>query len=116
VDYAIKTPRIQRHRFMRELLALSRQVTASVFTRTVERALRYRIVHIRTLHRIAWFCMSQGEDGLPCVDIDESYHQRPAYQEGCLTDEPDLTIYDGEDDDDVDSDGNHNQESEDNDG
>jgi hypothetical protein len=28
------------------------------------------------------------------VDVDDSYHERPAYQEGCLTDEPDLSIYD----------------------
>ena len=26
--------------------------------------------------------------------MDDSYHERPAYQEGCLTDEPDLSIYD----------------------
>jgi len=26
--------------------------------------------------------------------VDESFRQRPAYQEGCLTDEPDLSIYD----------------------
>ena len=28
------------------------------------------------------------------MDVDDSYHERPAYQEGCLTDEPDLSIYD----------------------
>ena len=45
--------------------------------------------------------MSQGEQRLPKADVDESFRQRPAYQEGCLTDEPDLSIYDqtvGEDD------------------
>ena len=26
--------------------------------------------------------------------MDEDFQQRPAYQEGCLTDEPDLSIYD----------------------
>jgi hypothetical protein len=39
--------------------------------------------------------MSQGEEQRFEVDVDDSYHQRPAYQEGCLTDEPDLSIYDG---------------------
>ena len=49
-----------------------------------------------TLQPIAWFCMSQGqaEECLPWADMDESFRQRPAYQEGYLTDEPDLSIYD----------------------
>jgi len=57
----------------------------------VERARRYGVVHRETLHRIAWFCLSQGEHPLPEVEVDESYRQRPAYEEGCLTDEPDLS-------------------------
>ena len=51
-------------------------------------------MHLKTLERIAWFCMSQGEGYLPDVDVDESFRQRPAYREGCLTDEPDLSMYD----------------------
>jgi len=94
VDYALQTPGIQRHRFLRELLALSRKVTATVFVAALSRALRYRVVHMETLERIAWLCMSQGEEPLPYVDVDESFRQRPAYQEGSLTDEPDLSIYD----------------------
>lgn len=94
VDYVIQTPGIQRHRFVRELFALSQQVTATVFVQAIERALRYRVVHLETLQRIAWFCMSQGEQRLPYADIDENFRERPAYQEGCLTDEPDLRIYD----------------------
>jgi hypothetical protein len=94
VDYVIKAPAVQRHRFLRELLALSRKVTEGVFVEAIERALRYRILDMATLHRIAWFCMSQGEEQRFEVDVDDSYHERPAYQEGCLTDEPDLSIYD----------------------
>jgi hypothetical protein len=94
VDYVIKAPAIQRHRLLRELLALSRKVTEGVFVEAIERALRYRILDMATLHRIAWFCMSQGEERFLDVDVDEGYHERPAYQEGCLTDEPDLSIYD----------------------
>lgn len=94
VDYALHTPGIQRHRFLRELFALSRQVTDAVFVQALGRALRYRVVHLETLQRIAWFCMSQGEERLPYADVDESFRQRPAYQEGCLTDEPDLSIHD----------------------
>jgi hypothetical protein len=94
VDYALQTPGIQRHRFLRELFALSRQVTATVFVEALGRALRYRVVHLETLQRIAWLCMSQGQQPLPYAEVDENFRQRPAYQEGCLTDEPDLSIYD----------------------
>ena len=94
VDYALETLGIQRHRFLRELFALSRQVTSAVFVEAVTRALRYRVVQMETVRRIAWLCMSQGQQPLPYVDVDESFRQRPAYQEGFLTDEPDLSAYD----------------------
>jgi transposase len=94
LDYALKAAGIQRHRFTRELFAFSRQVTCDVFIRTVGRALRYRIVQMETLRRIAWFCMSQDELPLPQLDVEEDFQQRPAYQEGRLTEEPDLSIYD----------------------
>jgi len=94
LDYALQVPGVQRHRLTRELFVLSRQVTGDVFLRTVERALRYRIVQIETLRRIAWLCISQDEHPLPQVEVDEDFQQRPAYQEGRLTEEPDLSIYD----------------------
>ncbi|MDD4890853.1 MAG: helix-turn-helix domain-containing protein [Phycisphaerae bacterium] len=101
VDYALQTLGVQRHRFLRELFALSRQVTSAVFVEAVTRALRYRVVQLETLRRIAWLCMSEGQQPLPYVDVDESFRHRPAYQEGFLTDEPDLSVYDetpGQDD------------------
>ena len=77
--------------------------TAAVFVQTLQRALRYRITQWQTLQRIAWFCLSQGDERLPYVDVDESFRERPAYQEGSLTDEPDLSRYDPpEPDDDTD--------------
>jgi len=94
VDFALQTPGIQRHRFLRELFALSRHVTPTVFAEALTRARRYRVVEMETLQRIAWLCMSQGQEPLPDVDVDESFRQRPAYQEGFLTDEPDLSVYD----------------------
>jgi len=93
LDYALQTPGLQRHRFLRELFVLSRQVTQTVFVQALQRALRYRIVELQTLQRIAWFCMSQGEERLPYADVDENFRQRQAYLEGCLTDEPDLSCY-----------------------
>ena len=94
VDFALQTPGIQRHRFLRELFALSRKVTPAVFAEALTRARRYRVVEMETLQRIAWLSMSQGQAPLPDVEVDESFRQRPAYQEGFLTDEPDLSAYD----------------------
>jgi hypothetical protein len=94
LDFVLKAPGIQRHRFTRELFTLSRQVPHDAFVETAQRALRYRIVDLPTVRRIAWLCMQQHEGPLPEADVDEDYQQRPAYQEGCLTDQPDLSVYD----------------------
>ncbi len=65
-----------------------------MFRQTARRAHRYGIVELATLQRIAWLCLSQAEDLLPEPEVDEDFHQRPAYQEGYLTDQPDLSVYD----------------------
>ena len=94
VDYLLATPGLmQRHRLLRGLLALSLQVPPTVFVQTLARALRYRVVDLPTVQRIAWLYLSQGEH-VPDVEVDESYHQRPAYLEGEWTEEPDLSRYD----------------------
>jgi hypothetical protein len=56
-------------------------------------------VDLGTLRRIAWLCLTQEDDVLPEVEVDEDFRQRPAYQEGYLTDQPDLSRYDQPDDD-----------------
>ncbi len=107
LDFALSACGVQRYRFTRELFAFSRKVPCGVFIKTVERALRYRIVDLATVQRIAWLCVCQEEDVLPEADVDEDFQQRPAYQAGRLTDPPDLSIYDhlfeeSEDDEDED--------------
>ena len=94
LDYALQAPGIQRHRFTRELFTLSRKLTTDVFINTLRRALHYRIVDMATLGRIAWLCISQEDEVHVQPDFDEDFQQRPAYQEGCLTDQPDLSAYD----------------------
>jgi len=94
LDFALKACGVQRHRFTRELFAFSRKMTHDVFVKTAQRALHYRIVDLATVRRIAWLCMGQDEGVLPQADVDEDFRQRPAYQEGCLTDQVDLTVYD----------------------
>ena len=94
LDFALSAPGVQRHRFTRELFALSRKLTSEVFRKTAHRAHRYRIVELATIRRIAWLCLSQEAGVLPEPEVDEDFRQRPAYQEGYLTDQPDLSVYD----------------------
>jgi transposase len=95
IDFTLKSGAvIQRHRFIRELFALANRMTGSLFTQTIERALRYRIVSIETLESIAVMYMRQGAGILPCVDVDENFLQREAYLEGSLTDAPDFSTFD----------------------
>ena len=61
-------------------------MSAALFVRTVERALRYRITDIETLRRIAQFYLTQGEPLLPNPPVDEGFRDRDAYRQGHLTD------------------------------
>jgi hypothetical protein len=83
-----------RHRFLRELHRLSARMTPALFVRTLERALKYRIGELETIWRIALLQVQDGLDVLPAVDLDASFTEREAYQEGCLSDEPDFSRYD----------------------
>jgi transposase len=94
LDFALKPKGIQRHRFVRELFALSKQTTSQVFLKALERALRYRITDMETVRRIAVLYVAQGEESVPCVEIDENFLEREEYLEGRLTEAPDLAVYD----------------------
>lgn len=93
LDFALKPKGIERHRFLRHLFALSRQMSVAVFIRTLERALRYRITGIDTLQRIATLLLDDSAPPLPAVDIDETFRTRDAYLEGRLSGAPDFSRY-----------------------
>ncbi len=94
LDFALEPKGIERHRFLRGLFRLAQQMTAALFLKTVERALKYRITEIETLRRIALMQLSDGLETLPSAEVDESYEERDAYVEGRLTDAPDFSAYD----------------------
>jgi hypothetical protein len=94
LDFALKPMGNERHRFLRDIFRLAQQMTSTLFIRTVERALKYRITTVETLRRIALMHMTQGVEMLPLAEVDESYEERDAYVEGRLTDEPDFSPYD----------------------
>lgn len=95
LDFALRSRGgSRRHRFMRELFALSSRMSRSLFIQTLERALHYGITDLETLRRMARLLMSQGEWDLSGVEVDENFREREAYQQGSLTDAPDFSLYD----------------------
>jgi transposase len=90
LDYALPTKGLARHQFLRRLLALSRRMSAQLFGQTVERARKYRITDLETLQNIAWLYLQAGPGQVPLVEIDAAFREREAYQEGSLTDPPEL--------------------------
>ena len=80
---------------MRELFVWCERLTPALFLPVVERALRYGISDLETFERIARLLVRQhGEVLLPGAEVDESFEERQAYQEGRLTDAPDFSGYD----------------------
>lgn len=93
LDWVLARKGLGRHRFLRALLALSRRMTSELFIRTIARAARYRIEDIETIERISVLHLHEGTGTLPFASVDEHLAQRSAYQEGSLTDVPDLSVY-----------------------
>lgn len=90
LDYALPTKGLARHQFLHRLLALSRKMSVELFSQTLERACKYRVTSLETLQNIAWLYLQQSPGQVPLVQIDAAFHQREAYQEGSLTDLPEL--------------------------
>ena len=93
LDFALGTKGVQRHAFLRRVLALSRKMTPALFIKSVQRAHHYRITNLESIERIALLYLRESDAELPLAEIDESFLQRAAYQEGALTDLPDLSTY-----------------------
>jgi hypothetical protein len=99
LDRALAREGVQRHRFVCELFTLSRRMPPDVFVKATARALHYGVFDLRSLERIAWCCMSSFEAPLPEAEVDETFRDRSAYQQGYLTDSPDLSQYEDQQDD-----------------
>jgi transposase len=93
LDFALEGNVVQRHAFVRQLWVLSQRMTPELFVKSVQRAHRYRVNRVATIERIALLHLREGAAELPWAEVDEAFRQRAAYQEGSLTDPPDLSIY-----------------------
>ena len=65
-------------------------MSVELLGQTLERARKYRITDLETLQNIAWLYLQQGSGQVPLVEIDAAFREREAYQEGSLTDPPEL--------------------------
>ena len=92
VDFILSTPGLLRHQFLRRLWARHQRWGSALFGRAVQRAHRYHITSLETLERIALLLLD--DTVLPDPLVDPDLEKRPAYQEGSLTDTPDLSRYD----------------------
>jgi transposase len=92
VDFILDTPGLLRHQFLRRLWAFHQRWSTTLFLRTIERAHRYHITSLETLERIA--LLHLDDTALPEPVVDPDLEKRPAYQEGSLTEAPDLSRYD----------------------
>jgi transposase len=92
VDFILGTPGLLRHHFLRRLWACHQRWGTVLFGRTIARAHRYHITSLETLERIALLLLD--DTALPDPMVDPDLEKRPAYQEGSLTDTPDLSRYD----------------------
>lgn len=94
LDFVLQAPGVQRHQFVRGLLALSGKVSAEVFRRAAARALRYRITRLETVRRVAWWVMHELDQPQPDAEVDQAYREREAFQAGAVTEPPSLADYD----------------------
>jgi hypothetical protein len=93
LDFALPGKGIQRHEFIRRLLALSRKMSVALLAQSLDRARKYRITSLETVERIAVLYLQQGDGPLPVAEVDAEFTQRQTYQDGSLTEPPDLSIY-----------------------
>jgi hypothetical protein len=85
----------RRHRWIRELFALSRRMPQHLFLAAVERALRYGISDLETVRRIARLSIHQpGQLALFDLEVNDDLAEREAYQQGRITEAPDFSLYD----------------------
>lgn len=98
LEFALKPKGIERNRLIRELYALSKRLSPEIFTRVLQRALRFQVADIPTLTRIAVLILQQDGQVLAPPPLDEGYRDRESYREGAVTDPPDFSRYQTPDD------------------
>ena len=98
LNFALPKTGKARHHFIRAFFGLYQKTAHSVFIQAIQRALKYRIKDIKTIENILVLILRDGSIELGAPEIEPDFTKRDTYIEGCFTDEPDLSIYEDEDD------------------
>jgi transposase len=85
---------IKKHHFMRQLYNLSKKIIKPIFSKSLQRALKYKVSDIETIERISILLLESGNHQIPFPIFNEEYQNREAFLDGKLSDEADLTFYD----------------------
>jgi len=96
LNFALTMKGKSRHGFVRQLYTLHKKIALSVFIRTMERALKYRIKNMDVINNIIRLLLRQSNYDMPLPEIDEEFTSRQAYIDGRFADEVDLSIYKNE--------------------
>jgi transposase len=99
LDAVLAPQGLARHNTIRKLFRLSSQMSAELFVKSLRRAHTYGVRDLETIERIAHIYLHQGEADFSGISLDDSYRERDSYQEGALTDPPDLSIYSPDEED-----------------
>lgn len=83
-----------KHRFIRQLYGLYKKMALSLLIKTIKRALKYRIIDMKSIERIAILLMREGNYDVPLAEIDQEFKNRTAYLEGRFAGDVDLSDYD----------------------
>lgn len=82
-----------RHSLIRQLYNLYKKTPVALFTRAVQRALKYRASNLATLENIIRLLLRQSNYDMPLPQTENTFTNRPAYIEGQFTTDPDLSVY-----------------------
>lgn len=93
LDAVLAPKGIARHNYVRKLYRLSGEMSEELFVKSIRRAHTYKVTDLETIERIAHIYLHDGECDFSGITTDEAYRQRESYQEGALTDPPDLSMY-----------------------
>lgn len=94
LNFALHSAGQKKHRFIRQLYALSQKLALPLFIQAIKRAHQYRIKDADTIERIAILIMKNGSYETRFYPIDPEFENRDAYLEGKFSDKADLSIYD----------------------
>ena len=84
----------ERNHFIRSLYRLYGKIAQSLFVKTIQRSLKYRITNFETIERIAVLQIKTSGYPMPLVQSECEFENRQTWIDGRISEEVDLSVYD----------------------